>query len=487
MRGTRINFLVMVTICVTICCGIAQAQWETVATGIEYQQFHLDGPVNVFAVRADREKKNWTIDTCIGQGQLRSGRETVTELAQRYDESVNLRGELYDVKVAINGDYFSFETDHSSSGQIISGWLAKRFRDYAGGSGFVWTYEREAFLGGNVQNKKKFQTIIFSDSQEMKITNINTPRGEDELVLYTPHYSDRTHTSADGVEVVVRVVESLGVAAKTKSNKGKIVEIRPHRDSSLLPFDHVVLSGHGSAARKLLNHAKVGEELQFKLDLIDHGVNELPPKRWRNVRASLGGHFYCVMNGKVPADRWERKGKPGAVNRHPRTAVAFNDSYVYFVVADGRSKKSVGMTITELGNFCVKYLRASYAIAQDGGGSSTIWIDGKVVNVPSDGKQRPVANGYMMVLVSNAKKVTNLSQGDRFTTNDKVQLRLGPGTNYGIVKDVPQGQRGKIIEHQLNGIYAKYKHWRKCKIGKSEGWISEDRMQVNLADSKPYE
>jgi hypothetical protein len=477
--------MVIVVTCSIIFSNIVQAQWRSVDAGIEYQKFALDGPVNAYVARADRQKKNWTIDTCIGKGTLRSGRETVSEMAERYDGSFNLIGEYFDVKVAINGDYFSFKTDQPPSGQIMSGWFVKRFLEYSGGSGFVWTFDRQAYLGGNVRNSKKFQKVIFADAQEMKILNINAPRGKHELVLYTPQYADKTYTSPDGVEVVVQVDHPLGLAAKSGPTTGRVVDIRQNADPTLLPFDNVVLSGHGSAGKKLLDRAKVGQKLRFDLGLKDYGVNELSPRNWRNVRASIGGHFYCVMGGKVPAERWERKGKPGAINRHPRTAVAFNDRYIYFIVVDGRSKESAGMTITELGNFCVEYLGASYTIAQDGGGSSTMWVDGKVMNVPSDGQQRRVVNGYMMVLICDSKKSTTLSKGDRFQTKVKKQLRLGPGTNYGIVTNIAAGQRGEIIEHRLNGIYAKKKYWWKCRVGESEGWFSGDRLEATPAKSKP--
>ena len=90
----------------------------------------------VYVARADRAKKNWTIDSCIGEGMLKSGRDTVSEMAKRVDGSVNFRGQQYDVKVAVNGDYFSFKTDQATGGQIVSGWFVKRFGDYSGGSGF---------------------------------------------------------------------------------------------------------------------------------------------------------------------------------------------------------------------------------------------------------------------------------------------------------------------------------------------------------------
>lgn len=80
--------------------------------------------------------------------------------------------------------------------------------------------------------------------------------------------------------------------------------------------------------------------------------------------------------------------------RAPRTAVGYSRdrATLTLVVVDGRSTSSVGMTIDELA-----VLMASFGVDRamnlDGGGSSTMWVDGRgVVNRPSDGSERTVAN-----------------------------------------------------------------------------------------------
>ena len=91
------------------------------------------------------------------------------------------------------------------------------------------------------------------------------------------------------------------------------------------------------------------------------------------------------------------------VDLHPRSAVGFsrNGRYLYLVVVDGRQPLySEGMTLAELGEFMVS-LGAQYAMNLDGGGSSTLVVEGpdgvpKVLNSPIDnyipGRERPVAN-----------------------------------------------------------------------------------------------
>ena len=62
------------------------------------------------------------------------------------------------------------------------------------------------------------------------------------------------------------------------------------------------------------------------------------------------------------------------------------------LVIDGRSSASVGMTLAELAQYFVK-LGAVSAVNYDGGGSSEMVINGKIVNKPSDGRERWVSIG----------------------------------------------------------------------------------------------
>ncbi|AWV89074.1 phosphodiester glycosidase family protein [Bradymonas sediminis] len=80
--------------------------------------------------------------------------------------------------------------------------------------------------------------------------------------------------------------------------------------------------------------------------------------------------------------------------RHPRTAmgISADKRTLYMAVVDGRSTSSRGMTCVELANV-MKGLGAHSAVNLDGGGSSAMWVRGSgVVNNPSDGSQRVVAN-----------------------------------------------------------------------------------------------
>ena len=71
---------------------------------------------------------------------------------------------------------------------------------------------------------------------------------------------------------------------------------------------------------------------------------------------------------------------------NPRTAIGIKADGTYlFVVSDGRTDESEGLSLAELAEF-MQSLGAETAYNLDGGGSSTMVFNGEVVNTPTGGK-----------------------------------------------------------------------------------------------------
>jgi exopolysaccharide biosynthesis protein len=84
-------------------------------------------------------------------------------------------------------------------------------------------------------------------------------------------------------------------------------------------------------------------------------------------------------------------------DRHPRSAVGWNEKEIIFVTVDGRQPRlSDGMTLPELADFLVK-LQCTAAMNLDGGGSAEVWMDGKILNSPCYGHERSTANALVLV------------------------------------------------------------------------------------------
>ena len=97
--------------------------------------------------------------------------------------------------------------------------------------------------------------------------------------------------------------------------------------------------------------------------------------------------------------------------RHPRTAAAWTfDNHLLLVVVDGRSSISEGMTIPELQDYIDHLGWIKFSTNYDGGGSATMWTgSGGVVNSPSDGSPRGVANAITITAAPVATPVTPTS------------------------------------------------------------------------------
>ena len=100
-----------------------------------------------------------------------------------------------------------------------------------------------------------------------------------------------------------------------------------------------------------------------------------------------------VEDGEITVDADDEVGK--AKSSNPRTAIAVaGDLHYLFIVSDGRTDESEGLSLLELAEFA-KSLGAETVYNLDGGGSSTMVFNGNVINNPTSGgsiKERSVSD-----------------------------------------------------------------------------------------------
>lgn len=84
--------------------------------------------------------------------------------------------------------------------------------------------------------------------------------------------------------------------------------------------------------------------------------------------------------------------------RHPRTLIGhFDNGDLFFMVIDGRREGwSIGVTLEEAQDKLLEFqIRDAYNL--DGGGSSTFYYNGRVLNKPSDGRERRVTTNIVIL------------------------------------------------------------------------------------------
>lgn len=466
--------------------------WEDVGPGVQYREYRLPGPIRAYVARMDRTNPDVIIDSSIATGMLSDGKETVSGMAAREDDAINAWGQEWgtrnDVIVAINGSFHDLESGLPENGMIQGGWYVKRFEDLWGGSGFDWKFDRRAFVGACVAHRADRQVVTFlATGEKVEINGINTGVGRDDVVIFTPQYGPTTGTRDGGIEILVEMTQPVSIVPLPQMVIGTILGIRDQQGSTPLPFDSIVLSAKGDGAQQLASNAGLGDQIGISQEITHYDEDCQTPHAgdWTLSYASIEASWDFLREEAVYHFR-----DAGATSRQPRTAICFNDDFMYFVVVDGRrSGVSVGMTITELANFCRGTLEASWGVNQDGGGSSTMVVNGEVVNMPSDGHERPVANGMMMISLVPKVLSDRFEPGDITVTLDETKIRLGPGTNYYMLSRIPMGKVVSIVEEPagVNGVLAKGATWWKVSYRDVVGWIQDDALADPMARGRAYD
>jgi hypothetical protein len=222
----------------------------------------------------------------------------------------------------------------------------------------------------------------------MDLSGLNRQRKENEIILFGPEFHRTTLTDSNGIEIVVR--------------NSKIRQIIDGSGSTVIPGDGFVLSAAGTAREELLKYVRVGLKVS-RLSSMTADINsmaEFYSPGTLHVLADdiVGGVPQLIKNGKIDIT-WEQEKSTKAFveTRHPRTAVAkLKDGKFLMITIDGRSEASGGIGLQDLAEYLLS-LGAIDAMNLDGGGSTTMFLDGKIVNHPSDKEgERKVSDALLV-------------------------------------------------------------------------------------------
>ena len=148
-----------------------------------------------------------------------------------------------------------------------------------------------------------------------------------------------------------------------------------YRDTAISGQEDLVIYSDGSFG--IINEGEVSAQ-----KLIDSGAVQ-----------TLSFGPALIMNGNISVTENEEVGKATASN--PRTAVGMiSKTHYVFVVSDGRTDESAGLSLYELARF-MDSIGVKTAYNLDGGGSSTMYFNGSIVNNPTGGmgsKERSVSD-----------------------------------------------------------------------------------------------
>ena len=342
-------------------------------------------PWSIHVVRVDRAQPDLELRSVHAHGAS-LGLSTVGEMIDNQDLEAGTP------VVAVNGDFFQMPGKaHAGDPRGLQIMDGEMISAPSGGVSF-WIDPTGEPHTMNVTSLFK----VFWPDGSTNLLGLNETRKTNGVVLYTPGAGWST-LSRNSRELVL---EREGDGAWFPLRAGDLItarvkEVRETGNTPLAP-NQMILSAHRRWSPKV---PKVAPGALLKLSL------ETSPDL-RDVRTALSGGPVLVRNFEVqnwPKAEKDPKGKapPPEIRtmweKHPRTAIGWNNRFLYLVEVDGRQAHlSIGMTLKELAEYMVS-LGCREALNLDGGGSSTLWLGDGVVNSPSDDEERPVANALIVV------------------------------------------------------------------------------------------
>jgi hypothetical protein len=352
-----------------------------VATGVwRWTHFAANGPWAVYVMDVDLSACGVELRTAKASGRV-IGRETTSAMAAAAESELRRP-----VLGAINADFFSFDPPGRPEGaQVSNGVVVKsenRLRDAADQGrripqpAFALDAREQPFI-----IDATFEGSVRLSTSMLPLAGVNA-KVDNGVVLYNPFAGEMTPGDSAAREVVVRIFGT----ASPDSVTGIVVAVDTLPTGVRIEAGHVVLASRGTA----LDSAAVGDTVRY--------IARFAPVPGR-VTELIGGFPRLLRDGEPVHRREVALNASFSEQRHPRSAIGWRaDGHLLLVAVDGRQPGySDGMTLDELASY-MRVLGAREALNLDGGGSTTLVEQGRVLNRPSDATgERPVANALLVL------------------------------------------------------------------------------------------
>ena len=361
---------------------------DTVAPGLVHTYYvRQQGPWRLHVVTVDLRDGRYAVHSVRALDSLR-GREKTTAMAGR------ARATGRDVRVAINADFFDLKTGETVNNQVSDGHIWKALA-MSGKPGGTMRSARGQFGitrdGKPIIDRVVFGGILSAGRRFWALDGVNAiPSNGEGLVLWLAEANGRARADSTrrGRALAVRILggswrDSLLLAVSGRPGEVDSTPVAPGRG---------VLVAYGATVTRLDSLAALSRPFSARADWLPSAgpLAEL-----------VGGWPVILRDGasSVAASATRELTAPGNANaRHPRSLIGFDadTSRLFLVAVDGRSTASVGMTLAEAADF-LRGIGVAQALNLDGGGSTTLVIDGRIVNTPSDpAGERTVGNALLV-------------------------------------------------------------------------------------------
>jgi hypothetical protein len=364
---------------------------RVLAPGVTYRHIvDQRGRLAMHVVTVDLRRPDIELRVARAHDQLK-GREKTSEMVRRV-----VAGGVQ-VPAAVNADFFELASGENENEQILRGewWKGLKVTDspYDTYDNVHVQFGLDA-AGRPVMDRYILDGKAWDRGAMTPIVAMNfNPSGKPEgTALFTARYGataprDTTRPTAEAA------MTAAGHRGDTLLfvRRGAVSTT----SGSTIPSDGAVLAAYGARTKEVQAMAE-GDTVKVLLATLPRPPHGAVPV------LLIGGWPRILRDGEnVAGDAATIEGtlSRNAEMAHPRTAVGFSrdSGTVILLTVDGRSENSGGVTLVDLARL-MRRLGAWQAMNFDGGGSTTMVIDGAVVNAPSDKTgEREVGNALLVV------------------------------------------------------------------------------------------
>jgi hypothetical protein len=396
-----VRILVSVSLMSAIHASAFAQGWRSVHDGVEYAEVTrtIDNqPVRMNLLRLDLKKVRLDV---VHAMDAAIGTETVSSMATRHNAIA-----------AINSGFFRLDNStfagDPSGVLMIDGHLTSES-----------TNDRTAVVIGNnkhstyvyLSNVNAHSDVLFGEKNrfdQIGLSGINRQRRKDEAVLYSHVFGASTQTQDRGFEVSLGRCRRSKLIGSFRNIICKDIMVLKDSLNAKIPIDGYVISigpdffndsdSYRLKFRDMLLTADKKRQIQIRNKVsVGRGGGQFTTDKKIDI---TNGVPQLIKDGKIDITWQEEKTTKSFVEtRHPRTAVAkLKDGKFLMITVDGRSESSGGISLNDLAAYLLE-LGATDAMNLDGGGSTTMFLDGKVVNHPSDKEgERKVSDAILVTL-----------------------------------------------------------------------------------------
>lgn len=368
---------------------------EPIAPGVvryTYQVKRNKKNAETNVIKVDLNNPHVKINTVAGGGTY-TNKATVSQMANRTN-----------AVALVNGDFFTMKLQGAPLGpSVINGEIKSSPAVLTD----LWSFGIDSNNRAFIDLTKFVGSVTATNGKSFPIDGLNKT-----IYWYQPS-KEYSHQSK------IQMYDSFWTS-KTRGDKttgelllseNNVVEQISYRKNlnMAVPKGKKILQFSENAEKFMQDNVKVGDKLGIT-------TNIEPNRNWKMM---IGGHALLVENGAIKKYTKDINSIDGV---RARTAVGISQDgkTVYIVTAEGRTKRSAGLTISELAQFMLD-LGVDKAMNLDGGGSTAMAVRNlgdlnrtRATNPERNGAERKVVNGLG---VYNTSKNTGLIAGGKFESN----------------------------------------------------------------------